>query len=136
MDLEAGGIRRRVSVHRVGPADYVDSPLGACVLTEVDRFPVPEAAAEPGSLLAPMPGTVVRIAVAPGEQVAAGAPVVVIEAMKMEHTIRSPDAGVVTHIGVGVGQAVDTGTQIARVGPLAADSAGPLAADSQARQGE
>ena len=125
VDFTVAGIRRRVSVHRVGAADYVDSVLGASVLTELDRFPVPDALAEPGSLLAPMPGTVVRVAVTPGAQVAAGAPVVVIEAMKMEHTIRAPEPGVVTHVGVSVGQAVDTGTQIVRVGPLAQGSQEP-----------
>ena len=125
VDLTIGGIRRRVSVHRAGAADYVDSALGSCVLTELDRFPAPDALTEPGSLLAPMPGTVVRIAVTPGETVATGAPVVAIEAMKMEHAIRAPAAGRVTHVGVSVGQAVDTGTQIARVEPLAQASEEP-----------
>jgi acetyl/propionyl-CoA carboxylase alpha subunit len=115
VDMTAGGIRRRVSVHRVGSVDYVDSPLGASVLTEVERFPVRPPLAEPGSLLAPMPGTVVRIAVTPGERIAAGAPVVVIEAMKMEHTVRAPGGGVVTEVGVHEGQAVDAGTRLARV---------------------
>ena len=115
VDVTVGGIRRRVSVHRVGSVDYVDSPLGASVLTEVERFPVRPPLAGPGSLLAPMPGTVVRIAVTPGERIAAGAPVVVIEAMKMEHTVRAPGGGVVTEVGVHEGQAVDAGTRLARV---------------------
>jgi acetyl/propionyl-CoA carboxylase alpha subunit len=117
VDITVGGIRRRVSVHRAGTTDYVDSPLGASVLTEVERFPVPRPSAEPGSLLAPMPGTVVRVAVSPGERIAAGAPVMVIEAMKMEHTVRAPDGGVVTEVGVHEGQAVDAGTRLARVEP-------------------
>jgi propionyl-CoA carboxylase alpha chain len=115
VDITVGGIRRRVSVHRVGAVDYVDSPLGASVLTEVDRFPPPRPPAEPGSLLAPMPGTVIRVAVSPGERVAAGAPVVVIEAMKMEHTVRAPHAGEVTEVSVHAGQTVDVGTRLARV---------------------
>jgi biotin carboxyl carrier protein len=117
VDITVGGIRRRVSVHRVGDVDYVDSPLGASVLTEVGRFPVPQPLTEPGSLLAPMPGTVVRVAVSPGEHVAAGTPVVVIEAMKMEHPVRAPDGGVVTEVSVRAGQAVDAGTRLARVEP-------------------
>jgi acyl-CoA carboxylase subunit alpha len=115
VDITVGGIRRRVSVHRVGAVDYVDSPLGASVLAEVERFGAPRALAEPGSLLAPMPGTVVRVEVSPGERVAAGAAVVVIEAMKMEHTVRAPGCGVVTEVGVRAGQAVDAGTRLARV---------------------
>jgi biotin carboxyl carrier protein len=62
-----------------------------------------------------MPGTVVRIAVSPGERVAAGTPVVVVEAMKMEHTVRAPHGGVVTEVGVHAGQAVDAGARLARV---------------------
>ncbi|MGE5135945.1 MAG: biotin carboxylase N-terminal domain-containing protein [Gemmatimonadota bacterium] len=127
VDLTAGGVRRRVSVHQVGAVAYVDSPLGSSVLTEVPRFPQPEPLMDPGSLLAPMPGTVVRIAVEPGEMVAAGTPVVVIEAMKMEHAVRAPAAGVVAEVGVQVGQAVDTGTPLARVEPK--DPEGEGAAD-------
>jgi len=115
IDVTVGGVRRRVSVHRVGAVDYVDSPLGASVLTEVERFPPPRPLAEPGSLLAPMPGTVARVAVSPGERVAAGTPVVVLEAMKMEHTVRAPHGGVVTEVGVHAGQAVDAGARLARV---------------------
>jgi propionyl-CoA carboxylase alpha chain len=117
VDLTAGGVRRRISVHQVGAVAYVDSPLGSSVLAEVPRFPQPEPLVDPGSLLAPMPGTVVRIAVAPGETVEAGTPVVVIEAMKMEHAVRAPAAGVVAEVGVQAGQAVDTGTPLARVEP-------------------
>jgi acetyl/propionyl-CoA carboxylase alpha subunit len=115
VDITVGGIRRLVSVHRVGTVDYVDSPLGASVLTEVERFPQPRPLAEPGSLLAPMPGTVIRVAVSPGEHIAAGAPVVVIEAMKMEHTVRAPHGGAVTEVSVHAGQAVDAGARLARV---------------------
>jgi acetyl/propionyl-CoA carboxylase alpha subunit len=115
VDLTVGGIRRRVSVHQVGAVAYVDSPLGASVLTEVPRFAQPEPQVDPGSLLAPMPGTVVRIAVAPGETVEAGTPVVVIEAMKMEHAVRAPAAGLVAEVRVQAGQAVDTGTPLARL---------------------
>jgi propionyl-CoA carboxylase alpha chain len=49
-----------------------------------------------GSLLAPMPGTVVSVAVEKGQQVEAGQPVLVLEAMKMQHTVRAPGAGTVT----------------------------------------
>ena len=125
VDLSTGGIRRRVSVHRVGAVDYVDSPLGCCALAEVERFGAPGALAEPGSLQAPMPGTVVRVAVRPGDRIAAGAAVVVIEAMKMEHTIRSPEAGVVAEVAVSAGQAVDTGTELARVEPATAEQEEP-----------
>jgi biotin carboxyl carrier protein len=80
------------------------------VLVEAERFPDPSAAVHAGSLLAPMPGTVVRIAAAVGDSVEAGTTILVIEAMKMEHAIRTPAAGVITALPVTVGTQVDSGT--------------------------
>ena len=62
----------------------MDSALGSTTLSEVERFPDPTTIAEAGSLLAPMPGAVVRIEVIEGARVTAGTPIVVLEAMKME----------------------------------------------------
>ncbi|GCD93309.1 acetyl/propionyl/methylcrotonyl-CoA carboxylase subunit alpha [Embleya hyalina] len=117
VELTADGIRRTVHVHRVGEKVYLDSPLGASVLTELPRLPEPVAAeTEPaGSLLAPMPGTVVRIAVAEGQRVAAGQFVLAVEAMKMEHEVTAPYPGVVSHLPVGTGEAVDAGAVLAVV---------------------
>ncbi|HVV24473.1 MAG TPA: biotin/lipoyl-containing protein, partial [Pseudonocardiaceae bacterium] len=113
VDLEIAGVRRRVGVLRVGAVSYVDSVLGHSALTEVDRFPDPSAVTQPGSLLAPMPGTVVRVTAAVGDTVAEGAPILAIEAMKMEHTIHAPAAGTVTEIAVAVGAQVDSGSVLA-----------------------
>jgi len=115
VDLVCAGIRRGVDVTRIGTTAYVDSSLGHDALTEVERFPDPSAAAHAGSLLAPMPGTVVRIAAAVGDSVEAGATILVIEAMKMEHAIRTPAAGVVTALPVTLGSQVDSGTVLALV---------------------
>jgi propionyl-CoA carboxylase alpha chain len=115
VDLVCAGIRRIVDVTRIGAAAYVDSPLGHDVLVEVERFPDPSAAAHAGSLLAPMPGTVVRVTAAIGDRVAAGATIITIEAMKMEHAIRAPATGVVTALSVTVGSQVDSGTVLAVV---------------------
>ncbi len=57
---------------------------------------------------APMPGKVVRLLVAAGERVAAGQPVLLFEAMKMQNEIRSPQDGTVTTIDVETGQAVES----------------------------
>ncbi len=99
----------------------MDSYLGSTQLTELPRFPDPAATAAPGSLLAPMPGTVVRLEVAPGAHVTAGTPIVVLEAMKMEHSVCAPHDGVVTDIEVTGGQQVDVGTVLAVVDILAAE---------------
>jgi propionyl-CoA carboxylase alpha chain len=113
--IDVAGVRREITVHRVGDVCYVDSALGATTLTELPRFPDPGSRTAPGSLLAPMPGTVVRVAVRLGEEVGAGAPVVVLEAMKMEHSVSAPHDGTVTEIGVTEGQTVDVGTVLALV---------------------
>jgi biotin carboxyl carrier protein len=63
----------------------------------------------------PVPGTVTHVAVAVGDEVEAGAALVVLEAMKMEHTIRADAAGTVTEIHVSVGQSVDAHTVVATV---------------------
>ena len=115
VDLELDGVRRRVRVHVAGGAVHVDSALGASVLHEVERLPEPESAAPTGSLRAPMPGGVVRVLVEAGERVEAGQPLVILEAMKMEHTVHAPHAGVVAEICVHVGRQVETGTVLAVV---------------------
>jgi propionyl-CoA carboxylase alpha chain len=116
VDMQADGVRRRVRVDRDGQVRYADSALGASTLTELPRFPEPEADVVAGSLTAPMPGTVVRVQVAPGDAVSAGQVLVVLEAMKMEHQVQAPADGRLTELNVSVGQAVEQGTVLAVVG--------------------
>jgi biotin carboxyl carrier protein len=68
-------------------------------------------------LTAPMPGRVVSVHVAVGDRVARGAPLVVIEAMKMENEFRAGDAGLVLEVGVIPGQAVNAGDLLVVLGP-------------------
>jgi propionyl-CoA carboxylase alpha chain len=115
--LECDGVREAYSIasHPGGVAD-VDGPYGSATLTRLPRFTDPaDKVATPGSLLAPMPGVVTRLHTAEGEQVAAGSPVVTLEAMKMQHEIRAPVAGVVTRLDTAPGDQVDAGTVIAVV---------------------
>ena len=63
----------------------------------------------PDEITAPMPGTVIRVLVAPGQQVAARDPLVVVEAMKMEMPLHAPRAGVVVAVHVSEGDAVARG---------------------------
>jgi len=113
VDLEIGGVRRLIGVTQAGRTFYVDSVLGHSVLAEADRFPDPAAAAQAGSLLAPMPGTVVRVEAALGDHVEAGAVILAIEAMKMEHAIYAPAPGIVTELPISVGAQVDSGSVLA-----------------------
>ncbi|KAB0646498.1 acetyl-CoA carboxylase biotin carboxyl carrier protein subunit, partial [Burkholderia diffusa] len=65
-----------------------------------------------GRLTAPMPGKVIAVLVEPGQKVEAGTPLIVMEAMKMEHTIGAPGAGVVAEVLYGVGDQVADGAQL------------------------
>ncbi|MEI4279807.1 biotin carboxylase N-terminal domain-containing protein [Klenkia terrae] len=113
--LTVDGVRRSLAVHRVGDDVFVDGPGGSTSFTERPRFPEPGSQAGEGSLLAPMPGTVVRVAVAEGESVTAGQTVLVLEAMKMEHVVAAPTDGVVGELQAVVGDTVDTGAVLAVV---------------------
>ncbi|MER6793447.1 biotin/lipoyl-containing protein, partial [Amycolatopsis mediterranei] len=114
--IEVNGVRRTFDVARHDDLSYVDSALGSVALTAAPRFADPDAALAAGSLVAPMPGTVVRLAVQAGDPVKAGDPLLWLEAMKMEHRIAAPADGVVTELPVTVGQQVEVGTILAVVG--------------------
>ena len=72
-------------------------------------------AAAASRIVAPMPGTVTRILAEPGADLPRGAPLLVLEAMKMEHRIVAPRAGTVSEIMVGHGDSIAAGTLLAVV---------------------
>ncbi|MFG2293992.1 biotin carboxylase N-terminal domain-containing protein [Streptomyces sp. NPDC048603] len=117
--LEADGVQRVFHVKRNSNSGevYVDSVLGAHTLTPLPRFDEPGDRTDPGSLLAPMPGTVVRLAegLAPGSAVTAGQPLLWLEAMKMEHRILSPASGTLTALHAVPGRQVEVGALLAVV---------------------
>ncbi|MEO9324024.1 biotin carboxylase N-terminal domain-containing protein [Nocardioides sp. C4-1] len=113
--LEADGVATGYDVAVSGLRVDVDHPHGHVALARVPRFTDPADAVASGSLLAPMPGTVVRVAVEAGQQVAQGEPVLVLEAMKMQHTVSAPTAGTVTEIHVQAGAQVASGAVLAVV---------------------
>ncbi len=113
VDLEVGGLRRRYLIERVGNRLFVDSPLGASELRELERFPVVEEAAAPGSLVSPMPGVVRKVLVRVGDRVGAGAVLLVLEAMKMEQNVTAPAAGRVVELAAREGDQVEAGRVLA-----------------------
>ncbi|AGZ50382.1 acetyl-CoA carboxylase subunit alpha [Mycobacterium kansasii ATCC 12478] len=114
------GVDRGFTVARYAQDVYVDSASGPVHLVALPRFPEPGSAVEQGSLVAPMPGNVIRLGAEVGETVTAGQPLIWLEAMKMEHTISAPTDGVLTQLNVHTGQQVDVGAVLARVeGPEA-----------------
>ena len=112
VDATIDGVRRtaRVWVSADRRSVDVDSPLGASSYVVVPRFTDPSESVAAGSLVAPMPGAVVRVLVEAGVTVAKGDPLVVLEAMKMEHTVASPADGTVGEVRVAAGQQVDAGS--------------------------
>ncbi|MFF0186825.1 biotin carboxylase N-terminal domain-containing protein [Streptomyces sp. NPDC005244] len=121
--LEVGGVRRAFAVSAYGDGRVFVNDV---VLTVVPRFPDAAADRVPGSLLAPMPGTVVRVAegLEVGSEVRAGQPLLWLEAMKMEHRISAPAAGTLAALRVVVGQQVEVGALLAVVREEAAGDAG------------
>ncbi|NNJ03212.1 ATP-grasp domain-containing protein [Streptomyces sp. PKU-MA01144] len=116
--IETDGVEKEFRIAVYGDDRvHVDTPTSAHTLTRLPRFPDPTAQREPGSLLAPMPGTVVRVAegIALGAAVTAGQPLVWLEAMKMEHRITAPASGTLTALHAAPGRQVEVGALLAVV---------------------
>ncbi|WP_406330925.1 biotin carboxylase N-terminal domain-containing protein [Streptomyces sp. NBC_00203] len=111
--LEVAGVRRTFEVTRYDDQIFVNTTT----LTALPRFPDPATHHAPGSLLAPMPGTVVRVSegLSAGAAVRAGEPLLWLEAMKMEHKISAPATGTLTALHATPGQQVEVGTLLAVV---------------------
>ncbi|HEX3912537.1 MAG TPA: biotin carboxylase N-terminal domain-containing protein [Steroidobacteraceae bacterium] len=77
-----------------------------------------DGGAEEGSLLTPLPGTIVAVHVEAGQNVARGAPLVTVEAMKMEHTLTAPYDGVVSRVAFGLSERVSAGAILVELAPL------------------
>ena len=113
VDLEVDGLRRRYRV-----ADGVVSTAEwQCDLREQERFAEEAGAAAEGSLAAPMPATVIRVLAPAGAAVASGQPLLVLEAMKMEHEVVAPSEGKLD-LRVGEGDQVDAAAILAVIKPL------------------
>ena len=110
-----GPHRRTARVVTVGARSWVHSEGATLAFVEEPRFPDPTARTIPGGLVAPMPGKVVKVLVTAGQEVTQGAALVVLEAMKMEHTVRASEAGTVRELHVAVGDQVDADRLLAVV---------------------
>jgi len=106
-----------------GPADAMDiaaGPLRATAKVESERNRSRKkkggAAGDSTEVRAPMPGRIVKVLVATGDEVEAGTPVIVVEAMKMENELRTEIAGTIATIEVEEGQAVEGGSLLIKLG--------------------
>jgi biotin carboxyl carrier protein len=103
-----------------GPGEMLVGLDGKSVTVVVNGRRTGRASADGGTaaggeqtVIAPMPGRVVRLLVSSGDEVTARQPVVVVEAMKMENELRSPKAGRVKQIAVTAGESVEAGRVLA-----------------------
>ncbi|MBI3201958.1 MAG: acetyl-CoA carboxylase biotin carboxylase subunit [Myxococcales bacterium] len=110
------GVRRSFRVTRRADHFYVHARSGSFTLVELPRFPEKQAAAAPGACVAPMPGKVVKVVALEGTAVSAGDVLVVLEAMKMEHSVKAPEAGIVKQLLVSEGEQVEAAAVLAVVG--------------------
>jgi acetyl-CoA/propionyl-CoA carboxylase, biotin carboxylase, biotin carboxyl carrier protein len=119
LDATIDGRRVRAHVDRAGRSLWVTVEGESWCFVEPDLTAAAHGSVldTSGTVRSPMPGVVVAVAVAVGDAVADGQPVVSVEAMKMEHTLRAPFAGTVTEVHVEPGRRVDLGAPLVVIEP-------------------
>jgi acetyl/propionyl-CoA carboxylase alpha subunit len=117
VDLTAGGLRRRYRVRLDLHSAEVNGPEGQSSFSRRTEDDPDEQSGTAGECRAPLPGAITKVVVALGDTVAEGDGLVVLEAMKMEHTLRAGGAGTVSEIRCAPGQQVDVGDVLVVVEP-------------------
>jgi acetyl-CoA/propionyl-CoA carboxylase biotin carboxyl carrier protein len=116
------GVTHRFAVVHAGGTLWLAAEGQVIALREHERLHAADSAAEGGGVVtAPMPGTVTVVQASVGDEVSAGTPLLVVEAMKMEHVLTAPVDGVVTALSVTAGQPVRLDEQVAVVTPSATE---------------
>jgi 3-methylcrotonyl-CoA carboxylase alpha subunit len=118
LSIVLDGVRKQITVlgHGAETAVFLDGENWR--LTEIDPLAA-RAGEDPtaGRLTAPMPGRVTQLMVEPGTNVRRGQPLIVIEAMKMEHTVTAPADGVVDAVRFAPGDLVEEGAELIALAP-------------------
>ena len=110
--FRAAARSRCVSVHEASDIIFLDDGTATAAVTTLEAA-APAGADQmhgAGQLIAPMPGRVVTLTASEGDRVETGQALVVLEAMKMEHTLKAPGPGTVDHVGAAQGDQVEEGT--------------------------
>ena len=116
--VDIDGTRQRLRAIRQGETLYLHGHGELYAITRFDPIAAAEAShAQHGGLSAPMNGSIVRVLVEPGQAVEAGTALVVLEAMKMEHSIRAPEAGTVKALYCREGEMVSEGAVLVELEP-------------------
>ena len=112
IDVEVGSHRFFAQVTRADDQILINMPFGDLDAVIVPRFLEPGNEVPEGGLVAPMPGKVIEVKVKKGDKVKAGDTLIIIEAMKMEHSIKATENGKVTKLMVSLNQQVDNGATL------------------------
>jgi biotin carboxyl carrier protein len=116
--FEVSGERYTVEVNPELPHEGA-KVLSATATSTVAPAPAPQRSVQqpfsPDRILTPLPGLVASILVTVGQNVEVGAPLAVIEAMKMENTVPAPKSGIIKEVFVAVGQELSLGDALVRI---------------------
>jgi acyl-CoA carboxylase subunit alpha len=115
VEAMAEGIRHHFYVRQAGEKYFVRSGLGQRTVIRLPRYPRATRSGQRQAASSPMPGQVLRVLTAPGERVATGDPLVVLEAMKMEQTIKATMSGIVQTVLVKPGEMVAPGQMLVEI---------------------
>jgi 3-methylcrotonyl-CoA carboxylase alpha subunit len=121
-DVTLGTVAETATASWYGRDLKLVTPRGPIELHWIDPFAAEIGELEGGGrIVAPMPGTVTRVLVDPGTDVSRGTPLIVLEAMKMEHTLRAPADGRLASLKCAVGDFVQEGAELAEFEPSTED---------------
>ena len=109
IDFIFNGLRSFSRVSQYKNNLVIHMPFGDISLKILPRFEMTSSIVEKGGMIAPMPGKVVDLKVKKGKKVKAGDILVILEAMKMEHTIRASEDGIIDKVMIAKGDQVENG---------------------------
>ena len=112
IDIEFENVRRRVNITRYENLYLVQHDRGHKLIKLLPRFKNEQDLIQKGSLISPMPGKVTEMNVKVGDNITKGQKLLVMEAMKMNHSISSDRDGIVKEIYVNKGDQLETGTSL------------------------
>jgi biotin carboxyl carrier protein len=116
MRLEIDGIQRSFRITTDSQSFLIHSGAGSFNVKSVSRYPEPARHSDQESANSPMPGQVLQILVTEGQSISVGDPLIVLEAMKMEQTLRANAEGIVQAVLVKRGDVVAPGDELIRIG--------------------
>ena len=112
IDLEFNKIRHQSNITSHDDLMLIQHSRGNKLIKVLPRFDNKQEISQKGSLISPMPGKVIEISVKAGDTVKRGQKLLVMEAMKMNHSINSDQDGIVQEIYVNEGDQLESGTSL------------------------